>query len=224
MDSNQKGELIILSQQRKGQLNWLQSSNSFPKLFYLQILRLYLSSVLFSFYCRIDFACFFFLLFSFAVCDDGYYGYKCKKTCQCELPNMDAACDHRDGQCHCDPGHTNIYCNQSMLCFFSFGWSDFKLIIQRDMHFLSVEGLQFSFLFVIQCFLLNWSLIPATSVRKKLILVLKCILSLSPISSRNPWSCPEDCDPRSFGCDQRSNRTTSLKTSKENVLQKLILC
>lgn len=29
--------------------------------------------------------------------------------------------------------------------FFSFGWSDFKLIIQRDMHFLSVEGLQFSF-------------------------------------------------------------------------------
>lgn len=102
--------------------------------------------------------------------------------------------------------------------FFSFGWSDFKLIIQRDMHFLSVEGLQFSFLFVIQCFLLNWSLIPATSVRKKLILVLKCILSLSPISSSNPWSCPEDCDPRSFRCDQRSNRTTSLKTSKENVL------
>lgn len=48
-----------------------------------------------------------------AGCVAGYYGYKCQKTCQCNLPRMDAECDHRNGQCYCEPGYANIYCNES---------------------------------------------------------------------------------------------------------------
>ena len=59
-------------------------------------------------FCRIVNKCVF-----LAACDLGYYGYKCRKECQCRLPHMNVECDHRDGQCYCEPGYTTLYCNQS---------------------------------------------------------------------------------------------------------------
>ena len=50
----------------------------------------------------------------FAACSVGFYGYKCKKKCECKFPNMDKDCDYRNGECNCEPGFISEYCNQSM--------------------------------------------------------------------------------------------------------------
>ena len=50
----------------------------------------------------------------FAACSVGFYGYKCKKKCECKFLNMDKECDFRNGECYCEPGFTSEYCNQSM--------------------------------------------------------------------------------------------------------------
>lgn len=56
----------------------------------------------------------FYYNFFFAGCSVGFYGYKCKKRCECKFPNMDKECDFRYGECYCEPGFTSEYCNQSM--------------------------------------------------------------------------------------------------------------
>ena len=57
------------------------------------------------------------MYYFFVVCSVGFYGYKCKKKCECKFPNMDKECDYRNGECNCEPGFSSVHCNQSMSYF-----------------------------------------------------------------------------------------------------------
>ena len=55
-------------------------------------------------------------IFCISVCQKGFFGYKCKRKCDCNrAPFRPDTCTHINGTCMCREGRSGRFCNESKL-------------------------------------------------------------------------------------------------------------